>query len=214
MWLQQFRLKKNLISKKIVFKIVIIKINTYNLHFPNLTFWCKIPSPSGEQRKTLHETHLWRWPVDGAAVDLYKSRIRKLSRAEYRLWILTTFLTLLLVVVTVLVNNSLNAHVGLQLLCKNYLGKNIKPVFYFRFCSSTYNWRKHWEWKKHSDLVHVKKVKQGERKAKNVNILFTKLLFFFLFFFCHTESKNVATTLICATGSHTKNHGLLVAQLL
>lgn len=37
-------------------------------------------------------------------------------------------------------------------------------------------------------------------KAQNVNILFTKLFFFF----CHTESKNVATTLICATGSHTK----------
>lgn len=57
---------------------------------------------------------------------------------------------------------------------------------------------------------------QTESKAQIVNILFTKLAFFFLFvfFFCHTESKNVATTLICATGSHTKNHGSLVAQLL
>ena len=53
-----------------------------------------------------------------------------------------------------------------------------------------------------------KKTRQEERKAQNVNILFTKL------FFCHTESKNVATTLICATGGHTKNHGSLVAQLL
>lgn len=33
-----------------------------------------------------------------------------------------------------------------------------------------------------------------------------KMLTFYLqsCFFCHTESKNVATTLICATGSHTK----------
>lgn len=53
-----------------------------------------------------------------------------------------------------------------------------------------------------------KKSREEERKAQNVNILFTKL------FFCHTESKNVATTLICATGGHTKNHGSLVAQLL
>lgn len=61
------------------------------------------------------------------------------------------------------------------------------------------------------NLINFKdgrKAKQAARKAKNVNILFTKL------FFCHTESKNVATTLICATGRHTKNHGLLVAQLL
>lgn len=56
---------------------------------------------------------------------------------------------------------------------------------------------------------------QTESKAQIVNILFTKLAFFCLYFvFCHTESKNVATTLICATGSHTKNHGSLVAQLL
>lgn len=53
-------------------------------------------------------------------------------------------------------------------------------------------------------------------KHKLLTFYLQSWLFFFLFvfFFCHTESKNVATTLICATGSHTKNHGSLVAQLL
>lgn len=52
-------------------------------------------------------------------------------------------------------------------------------------------------WPVKPNAMSVKR-RHDERKAQNVNILFTKL------FFCHTESKNVATTLICATGSHTK----------
>lgn len=59
----------------------------------------------------------------------------------------------------------------------------------------------------HTEPTLIDLINQIQRQG-NGNMMREKhkMLTFYLqscFFFCHTESKNVATTLICATGSHT-----------